>query len=468
MATPLLFGRAGARATLPTLLSRRLNRLPAALLCALFALWAQPGLAYDVLLRWTVPGSQIDGYRLYTGSASRTYGQPIDLGRPDSSTLSGIVYYSLRGLQPGTADYVAVTAYDAGMESAYSNERLFNLSSVTPPVASAGPDRTGVVGQVFTLGSDSRRGVNYFWEQTAGPPVTLSNRTTSVTQFSAATAATFQFTVTAYDGQGVAAQDAVSVFVTVASTSTPTIPTATATRTPTVIATRTPTKTPTPVLTAASTPTPSRTGTLVPTRTYTPTLPPAPTNTPTSAPPFEDADSDGVQDAGDNCPNDFNPAQSDINEDGIGDVCDSGTPKSLTLTRLQLKAAPNGLISIQAKLDATEWSSLGDALADGLTIGVIGSGLPAPEVLSFPSARCVKFRESRLSCTGVRGETARFTRQRAGNIFKLTISAKKRTFTPPLQPNAVQVVFSAGGLDRRDAIENCAVRRSAKSATCKK
>lgn len=468
MATPLLFRLAGAHATLLPLLSRRLNHLPAALLCAFVALWAQPCTAYDVLLRWTVPGPQIDGYHLYTGSASRTYGQPIDLGRRDGSTLSGIVYYALRGLQPGTAYYVAVTAYAAGMESTYSNERLFNPSSVTPPLVSAGPDLTGVVGQVFMLGSESGLGINYFWEQTAGPPVNLSNRTTSLTQFSAATAGAFQFTLTGYDGQGVATQDVVSVLVTAPSTSTPTIPRATATRTPTAIATRTPTRTPPPVLTAASTPTSSRTGTLVPTRTYTPTPPTAPTTTPTSALPSEDADGDGVPDASDNCPNDFNPAQSDINENGIGDVCDSGTPRALTLSRLRLKAAPNGVISIQAKLDATEWSSLEDALTGGLTIGVIGSGLPAPEVLSFPSARCVAFSASRLRCTGVRGETARFTRQRAGSIFKLTISAKKRTFAPPLQPNAVQVVLSAGGLDRRDGIERCAVRRSTKSATCTK
>jgi hypothetical protein len=427
-----------------TLLQPRMTHpvicFPATLLLAVVAFWARPCAGYDVLLRWTVPDPQVTGYRLYAGPRSRTYGQPIDMGRLDGSTLSGIVYYRLQGLQPGAASYVAVTAYSLAMESDYSNEKLLNLSSVTPPPVSAGPDLTGAIGQVFALGSNPQSGISYFWQQTAGPPVTLLNRTTSRAQFSATTAGTFQFALTAYDGQGVAAQDVVNVVVTTLPAFTPTS---------TAIATRTPIS--------------------VQTRTFTPTPATHPANTPTSTSlPQHDADGDGIPNASDNCPNDFNPAQSDINENGIGDACDSGTPAPMTLSRVRLKAAPKALIVIQATLDATEWGSLGDALTGGLTVGVIGAGLPMPQVLTFPPSGCVAPSAFRVRCVGVDGETARFLKQRTRNMFKLTIYAKKRTFTPPLQPGSVEVMLSVGGLDRGASIDSCTVRRTAKSATCRK
>jgi DMSO/TMAO reductase YedYZ molybdopterin-dependent catalytic subunit len=39
-----------------------------------------------------------------------------------------------------------------------------------------------------------------------------------------------------------------------------------------------------------------------------------------------DSDSDGVRDSADNCPNDYNPSQTDSDSDGIGNVCDDDCP----------------------------------------------------------------------------------------------------------------------------------------------
>jgi hypothetical protein len=38
----------------------------------------------------------------------------------------------------------------------------------------------------------------------------------------------------------------------------------------------------------------------------------------------QDADGDGVEEAADNCPGVFNPAQDDGDGDGLGDACDQG------------------------------------------------------------------------------------------------------------------------------------------------
>lgn len=43
-----------------------------------------------------------------------------------------------------------------------------------------------------------------------------------------------------------------------------------------------------------------------------------------TAPPMIDNDDDGIDDSRDNCPTVYNPAQTDVDNDGIGDACDTG------------------------------------------------------------------------------------------------------------------------------------------------
>jgi len=92
---------AGTRAVLLSLLSLLVFTIPA--------------LAGDVTLAWD-PNTETDlaGYKLYIGTASRTYGPPILLGK--------VTTYTVTNLAPGTY-YFAVTAYNtAGLESGFSNE----------------------------------------------------------------------------------------------------------------------------------------------------------------------------------------------------------------------------------------------------------------------------------------------------------------------------------------------------------
>ena len=230
-------------------------------------LTAQPCAAYDVLLRWTVPpASNVAGYHVHVGSRSGVYAQNVDVGGLGGSTLAGVVYYLYSGVPLASPLYFAVTAYNsAGVESDDSNEKVFNNAAVTVPLVDAGPNQTALLGTSVTLGSSAQPGLIYFWEQTGGPPATLSNRTSSSTLCSAATTGTFTFAETAYNAQGVAARQTVTVTLIAGGA-----PTATPTRTPTTVITgggptATPTRSPTrnpghegtrsPTLSASRTPT---------------------------------------------------------------------------------------------------------------------------------------------------------------------------------------------------------------------
>ena len=178
--------------------------------------------AYNVMLRWTVP-SGAAGYRVYTGSRSRTYNQLTDVLSTASSTVDGVVYYLYQGVPLGSALYVAITAYDgAGIESDYSNEKVFNNAVAAPPLVDAGPDQSAPVGTSVTIGSTPQNGTSYFWEQIAGPPAAFSSRTGSSTDVSAASGGTLTFAVMAYNAQGLAARDTVTVTFTGSGLPTPT------------------------------------------------------------------------------------------------------------------------------------------------------------------------------------------------------------------------------------------------------
>jgi fibronectin type 3 domain-containing protein len=68
------------------------------------------------ILTWD-PNSEPDlaGYRVYAGSASGSYGAPLDVGKVTS--------FNVMNLQAGKTYYFAVRAYNtSGTESGYSNE----------------------------------------------------------------------------------------------------------------------------------------------------------------------------------------------------------------------------------------------------------------------------------------------------------------------------------------------------------
>lgn len=115
------------------------------------AVGAQLTIAWD-------PNSEADikGYRVYYGTASRSYGTPFDVGKATS--------YTLVNLTPGQKYFIALTAYNtADKESALSNEvsgTTQALEAVSPPNVLTGPTSgmTGVAYSYTAAGSSSSLG----------------------------------------------------------------------------------------------------------------------------------------------------------------------------------------------------------------------------------------------------------------------------------------------------------------------
>ena len=263
------------------------------------------------------------------------------------------------------------------------------------------------------------------------------------------------------------------------ATATPTeTETATATQTPTDTATSTATSTvtitPTVTVTRTATPTASVTNTRTITPTPTPTVTPTITKTPTvTATPLPDRDSDGVPDATDNCPDNWNPAQSDADGDHIGDMCD-GTFTSAPFVlqqQVRLKAAGifgdgHATIVIKGLIDVTEWggpSAFVAFLGQGFAVHVDGAGLNVPgETVHL--APCVL-----SSCIGSGPAVAIFKQMKktSPNLLTVKVSMKGRTFPPPLSSAQVAVTLSLGGRDRRDRILSCNLGRFSFTANCR-
>ena len=123
----------------------------------------QSALAANINLAWD-PNTEPDlaGYRVYYGTASGTYGAPIDVKK--------VTTYTLTGLTLGQTYFLAVTAYDtSGNESDYSNEvsgTAKESEAVSTPSVLSGPT-TGTTGTSYTYstgGSSSNLGHSVQYE----------------------------------------------------------------------------------------------------------------------------------------------------------------------------------------------------------------------------------------------------------------------------------------------------------------
>ena len=157
------------------------------------------------------------------------------------------------------------------------------------------------------------------------------------------------------------------------------------------------------------------------------------------------------------------------------------TPMLLLLKKLKLtwvKGSFPDVVStlvIRGVLDATEldtsyFGSLVATLEGGFTVGVTTNGTAPPDQISFAGSQC-GHSGSAIHCRGSSGAKADF-KQRAQNLFDVTISARKRSI--PFQQAAgsaavVDLVPTLGGSDLHDKIK-CGVsfRGGRFQMTCQK
>jgi len=92
--------------------------------------WKAPALAADAILSWNANSeSDLAGYKVYYGTSSGNYGNPIDVGNQTTYTVTGLT---------GSTYYFAVTAYNtSGTESGYSNEVSKRFGDTTAPTLSS-------------------------------------------------------------------------------------------------------------------------------------------------------------------------------------------------------------------------------------------------------------------------------------------------------------------------------------------
>lgn len=106
----------GKNSSLPLSLRLLITGLLVALLIS-----AGSARAAEVTLAWDPnQETELSGYRVFSGSASRNYAGAVDVGNRTSCVLSG--------LEPGKTYYFAAKAYNnAGEESDYSSEVVYSL-----------------------------------------------------------------------------------------------------------------------------------------------------------------------------------------------------------------------------------------------------------------------------------------------------------------------------------------------------
>ena len=105
----------------------------------------------SVTLAWDANSeTDLTGYKVYVGTASRTYGTPA------SVPLTANTGYAVT-VPIGMTQFFAVTAYNtAGLESGYSNEVSVILGGPPGPVGPAGP--TGPIGPAGPAGAKGAAG----------------------------------------------------------------------------------------------------------------------------------------------------------------------------------------------------------------------------------------------------------------------------------------------------------------------
>jgi hypothetical protein len=206
--------------------------------------------------------------------------------------------------------------------------------------------------------------------------------------------------------------------------------------------------------------------------TATPTLPPTPSSTPTSngaCGSSGDQDGDGICDDVDNCPTVSNSDQADLDNDGVGNVCDDADA-DLDLVRGRVRGGKpgKGEIIIKGEIVLAPGTTIDTAL--GVEVQVVDTVM-LDRTFVFTPADCYTLRSGRMVCKTPDGDwTARFDPLKAkpGHV-RVSLRFQHLTITEPFAPALlVRITTDPGdgvvGIDRVGSLDSCRV--TPKSLIC--
>jgi hypothetical protein len=91
----------------------------------LFIFAAKPSYGASINLAWNVnTEADLDGYKIYYGTSSGNYGEPVNAGK--------VIEYELSGLTGGATYYIAITAYDTSENESQKSEEVSGVAQPPP------------------------------------------------------------------------------------------------------------------------------------------------------------------------------------------------------------------------------------------------------------------------------------------------------------------------------------------------
>jgi hypothetical protein len=195
------------------------------LLSGLAMLLQMPALAtQSVTFGWEPStDTNVVGYNIYSGTASRVYTSKISVGSVTTATISGLV--------EGTTYYFAATTYDAiNQESDFSDEISYTVPGMAtnqlPTITGMLTTNTAIVGQnvTFSVTATGTGPLTYQWICGANNIVSATNAVLTLNNITTAQAGTYYVNVSNSVGSTNSPTANLSVYSTVAATLTPASP----------------------------------------------------------------------------------------------------------------------------------------------------------------------------------------------------------------------------------------------------
>ena len=167
-----------------------------------------------------------------------------------------------------------------------------------------------------------------------------------------------------------------------------------------------------------------------------------------------DSDGDGICDADDNCPNTPNPDQADVDNDGIGNVCDP-EDAAINLTQIRLKgdtsvSIDNASIKVKGDFLTNPPGDVFNPAVGGITVRVQDS-LNLSRTYVAP---CTAVGASFICKSGkFRAVFQSFAPDPA--VFRFRIKNRGEAFDAPFQGPVRVTITHDTGIDRTDTISDC-------------